>query len=179
MKNILRKSNFGFKNWITEMALLRSEPRKLNRSFGGLRASLLLALTAGWMGMAQAQDIVAGWDFQTTTSGGTAVLASPNTQTVFNANVGAGTLYLNGSEGSSTWASATELNAFTGTAINAANGLSTTTTLGAVAVVGGGALSLHARRTIVWSTTQSLQVARSLKFRKAARKRKERSPKEI
>lgn len=68
---------------------------------------------------------------------GTAVLASPNTQTVFNANVGSGTLYLNGSEGSSTWSSATELNAFTGTAINAANGLSTTTTLGAVAVVAG------------------------------------------
>ena len=33
------------------MALLRSEPCRLNRSFGGLRASLLLALTAGWMGM--------------------------------------------------------------------------------------------------------------------------------
>jgi hypothetical protein len=32
------------------MAFLRSESRKLNRSFGGLRASLLLALTAGWMG---------------------------------------------------------------------------------------------------------------------------------
>ena len=32
------------------MALLRSEPRKLNRSLGGLRASLLLALTVGWMG---------------------------------------------------------------------------------------------------------------------------------
>ena len=55
MKNILRNSNFGFKNRIMRIALLRSEPRKLNRSFGGLRASLLLALTAGWMGAAQAQ----------------------------------------------------------------------------------------------------------------------------
>ena len=51
MKNILRKSNFGFTKWCVGMALLRSEPRKFNRSFGGLRASLLLALTAGWMGM--------------------------------------------------------------------------------------------------------------------------------
>ena len=53
MKNILRHSNFGFKNRIMRMALLRSEPRRLNRSFGGLRASLLLALTAGWIGAAQ------------------------------------------------------------------------------------------------------------------------------
>ena len=58
MKNILRNANFGFKNRIMRMALLRSEPRKLNRSFGGLRASLLLALTAGWMGAAQAQQLV-------------------------------------------------------------------------------------------------------------------------
>ena len=58
MKNILRNSNFGFKNRIMRMALLRSEPRKLNRSFGGLRASLLLALTVGWMGAAQAAVLV-------------------------------------------------------------------------------------------------------------------------
>ena len=65
MKNILRKSNFRFKNRIMRMALLRSEPRKLNRSFGGLRASLLLALTAGWMGAAQvqAQTRILAWDF--------------------------------------------------------------------------------------------------------------------
>jgi hypothetical protein len=113
MKNILCNSNFGFTKWCVAL------------------------IAAGWMGAAQAQDLVAGWDFQTTTTGGTAVLASPNTQVVFNANVGSGALYLNGLEGSSSWASATELNAFTGTAINAANGLSTTTTSGAVAVLGG------------------------------------------
>ena len=55
MKNILRNSNFGFKNRIMRMALLRSEPRKLDRSFGGLRLSLALGLTVGWMGAAQAQ----------------------------------------------------------------------------------------------------------------------------
>ena len=87
---------------------------------------------------ANAQDIVAGWDFQTTTTGGTAVLASPSTPTVFNANVGNGTLYLNGTEGSSSWAAATELAGFAGTAINASNGLTTTTTSpAALAVLGG------------------------------------------
>ena len=55
MKNILRNSNFRFKNRIMRIALLRSEPRKLNRSFGGLHLSLALALTVGWIGAAQAQ----------------------------------------------------------------------------------------------------------------------------
>ena len=129
MKNILRHSNFGFTKWCVAL------------------------IAAGWVGAvsAQAQEIIAGWDFQTTTSGGTAVLASPNTQTLFSANVGTGTLYLNGSEGSSTWASATELNAFTGTAINAANGLSTTTTLGAVAVVGGTGNAANGKSISFWS----------------------------
>ena len=65
MKNILRNSNFGFKNRIMRMALLRSEPRKLNRSFGGLRASLLLALTVGWMGGVNEACAarLAAWDF--------------------------------------------------------------------------------------------------------------------
>jgi len=63
MKNILRKSSFGFKSRIMRIAFLRSEPLKLNRSFGGLRASLLLALTAGWIGAAQAQTTIVGWDF--------------------------------------------------------------------------------------------------------------------
>ena len=64
MKNILRNSNIGFTKWCVGMALLRSEPRKLNRSFGGLRASLLLALTVGWMGGAT------GWGQATISSDG-------------------------------------------------------------------------------------------------------------
>ena len=55
MKNTLRNSNFGFTKWCAGMALLRSEPRRRNRSFAGLRASLLLALTAGWMGAASSE----------------------------------------------------------------------------------------------------------------------------
>ena len=83
MKNILRKSNFGFKNRIMRMALLRSAPRKLNRSFGGLRASLLLALTAGWIGAAQAQTTIVGWDF----NGLSAYGASPLTPNSKDGNV--------------------------------------------------------------------------------------------
>ena len=116
MKNILRNSNFKF-----------------------IKCCVAL-VAAGWVGAvsAEAEEIIAGWDFQTTTSGGTAVVASPNTQTLFSANVGSGTLYLNGSEGSSTWASATELNGFVGTATNAVNGLSTVTTSpSALALLGG------------------------------------------
>ena len=117
MKNTLIKSNFGFTKWCIAL------------------------IVAGWMGMAsstKAQEIIAGWDFQTTTTGGTAVVASPNTQTIFSANVGSGTLYLNGSEGSSAWTSATELSAFGGTATNAVNGLSTVTTSpSALALLGG------------------------------------------
>jgi len=78
-------------------------------------------------------DLVAGWDFQTTANGGTAVVAAPNTPNLYVANFGTATMYLNGQEGSSNWvASATtavnELAAFSGTAVNAGPGFSTTTT---------------------------------------------------
>jgi len=61
------------------------------------------------------------------------VLASPATPKVYLANVGSGTLYLDGTQGSSDWFvpatgnTGTELNGFAGTAINASNGLSTVT----------------------------------------------------
>ncbi len=78
-------------------------------------------------------DLVAGWDFQTTTNGGTATAAAPNTPKQYTANFGSGGLFLDGQNGSSDWfvpatgSTATELNAFTGTAINAGTGFSTTT----------------------------------------------------
>ena len=78
-------------------------------------------------------DLVAGWDFQTTTNGGTATAAAPNTPKQYTANFGSGGLFLNGQNGSSDWfvpatgTTNTELNAFTGTAINAGAGFSTTT----------------------------------------------------
>ena len=84
MKNILRNSNFGFTKWCVGMALLRSEPRKLNRSFGGLRVSLLLALTVGWMGSSTgfSQSIV-GWEI----NGSTGYGASPLIPAVADSNV--------------------------------------------------------------------------------------------
>lgn len=76
-------------------------------------------------------DLVAGWDFQTTATGGTAVVAAPNTPNLYVANFGTATMFLNGEKGSSNWVasatSANELNAFGGTAVNAGPGFSTTT----------------------------------------------------
>ena len=91
--------------------------------------------------------LVAGWDFQTTTNGGTAVTVQDSAQAkLFTANFGSGALYLDGTNYSSNWsvsstsAVARELNAFNGTTQNAsANGFSTTTTSPAcLAFVGAG-----------------------------------------
>ena len=100
--------------------------------------SCLVVLTAAMLAvgsLAQVRaDLVAGWDFQTTTNGGTATAVSPNTPKQYTANFGSGGLFLNGQNGSSDWfvpatgSTATELNAFSGTALNAGAGFSTTTT---------------------------------------------------
>ena len=88
--------------------------------------------------------MVAQWDFQTTTNLGTAVAAAPATPKVFVANFGTGSLYLDGSNGSSTFfeptsgSTNTEINGFSGTALNATDSMSTTTTgMAALAVLGG------------------------------------------
>lgn len=49
------------------------------------------------------QTLVAGWDFQTTENGGTAIDFAPLTPDVIVANFGTGTLYLDGTNGSSKW----------------------------------------------------------------------------
>jgi hypothetical protein len=66
-------------------------------------------------------SLVAAWDFQTGTNGGT-VLTTP-AQKVFNSNFGSGTLFLNGSYGSSDFV----VNAVSGTALNADAGLGMST----------------------------------------------------
>ena len=84
--------------------------------------------------------MVAQWDFQTTTNGGTAGAAAPNSPLIYVSNFGAGTLYLNGTNGSSAWKQATsgnEISCFGGTAVNATGSMSTVTTLGALALVPG------------------------------------------
>ena len=98
----------------------------------GLRACLALLVLAFGANV-NAQTLIAGWDFQTTTNGGTAVLASPSTPTQYTANFGSGTMYLNGTNGSSTWvssatASLNQLTGFAGTTVNAGAGFATTTT---------------------------------------------------
>ncbi len=83
-----------------------------------------------------ALPLIAAWDFQTMVNGGTAVsgnTATPATPVVYIANFGSGTIYLDGSNGSSSWlvaASNTQLNAYSGTSLNASSvaGMSANTT---------------------------------------------------
>ena len=84
-----------------------------------------LCFLASWVALTgspvMAQVLVAGWDFQTTTTGGTAVASSPNTPKIYSANFGSGSLYLDGSNGSSDWvvsSSGTELSGATGSTGN-------------------------------------------------------------
>ncbi len=94
--------------------------------------------------------LIAGWDFQTTTNGGTAVAAAPNCPTVLTANFGSGNLYLNGTNGSSSWIAATtgnELFGSTGSNLNTSGtSLSTTTTTPAcLSPIGGTSLSANGK----------------------------------
>lgn len=76
-------------------------------------------------------DLIAAWDFQTIATGGTSITNAPNTPRVINANFGSGTIYLDGSNGSSSWVTNTtgnELTAFGGSTVNTSNGLSSVTT---------------------------------------------------
>ena len=99
-----------------------------------------------------ASGLIAGWDFQTTTSGGTAVAAAPSCPTTLEANFGLGTLYLNGSNGSSTWITATsgnELSAFGGSTVNAGVGFSSTTSgVGSLAMIGGTGFSANGKKLV-------------------------------
>lgn len=85
-------------------------------------------------------DLVAGWDFQTTTNGGTALAAAPNTPKQITANFGSGGLFLDGQNGSSDWfvpatgSTNTELNAFGGTSENTAGTDFSTVTSGPAAL---------------------------------------------
>lgn len=95
--------------------------------------------------------VIAAWDFQTTTNGGTAAVMAPSsgiantTPKVYAANFGSGTLYLDGSNYSSnfslpaTGSSGAEINAFAGTTVNAdaAIGMSTATSGAAALAVAG------------------------------------------
>ncbi|MDR3651445.1 MAG: chitobiase/beta-hexosaminidase C-terminal domain-containing protein [Paludibacter sp.] len=82
------------------------------------------------------QTLIAGWDFQTTGNGGTAITAT-SCPSVFVSNFGAGTMHLDGTNGSSTWNS-NEIVGTGGTAVNAGVGFSTTITTPACLSLTGG-----------------------------------------
>ena len=88
-----------------------------------------------------APSLIAGWDFETTTNGGTAA-ASNNAPRVYVANFGSGTLHLDGTNGASSW-NTNQVSGFGGTTLNAAPGFSTNTggpsALGLVASTGNAA----------------------------------------
>lgn len=90
-----------------------------------------LVLLGTFIGAASADVMIAGWDFQTTANGGTAASVAPNSPLVYTANFGTGTLFLNGTNGSSAWTSLSsnpQVTSFTGSTVNTAgNGFSTTT----------------------------------------------------
>ncbi|MFM8718271.1 MAG: beta strand repeat-containing protein, partial [Chthoniobacterales bacterium] len=78
----------------------------------------------------EAPALIAGWDFETTTNGGTAA-ASNNAPRVYAANFGSGTLHLDGTNGASSWIAlpttggSNQVTAFSGTSLNAGPGFST------------------------------------------------------
>ena len=111
-----------------------------------IKASLFAAGLCSVLASTVSAGMIAQWDFQTTTNGGTAIAAAPATQKLFVANFGTGSLYLDGSNGSSnffepaTGTTSTEINGFGGTTLNATGSMSTVTTgIAALAVVGGAA----------------------------------------
>jgi len=113
------------------------------------KALIAIVATVMMATASHAQVLVAGWDFQTTTTGGTATAAAPATPKIYTANFGAGRLYFDGSNGSSNWfvpasgSTNTELNSFSGSNVNtlASDGtlLSTLTSGTAALAVAGGA----------------------------------------
>lgn len=93
--------------------------------------------------------LIAGWDFQTTTTGGTAAAAQPNSPRVYNANFGYGTIYLDGSNGSSAWLTSNQLGGFGGTAVNAGDGFATATTgPSALALIAGSGNSANGNSAV-------------------------------
>lgn len=115
-----------------------------------LTAIGVIALAAS----SHAAVLVAGWDFQTTTNGGTATVAAPSTPTSYVANFGTGTLFLNGTNGSSTFITTTgtnQLNSATGTAVNAGTGFSTTTSGAAAMLLTNASASSILNKTFVFS----------------------------
>ena len=95
-----------------------------------------------------APTLIAGWDFQTTTNGGTAA-ATNNAPLLYQGNFGSGSLHLDGTHGSSTWIISTnsttnQVTGFAGTTTNAAPGFATSTgSPAALGLLGGASTSAN------------------------------------
>ncbi len=115
-----------------------------------IKASLFAASLCSVLASTVSAGMIAQWDFQTTTNGGTALAGAPLTPKLLVANFGTGSLYLNGTNGSSdffepaTGTTNTEINAFGGTTLNATGSMSTVTTSPAALAIVGGAASVPA-----------------------------------
>jgi hypothetical protein len=115
-----------------------------------IKSSLFAFGLASIVASVASADMIAQWDFQTTTNGGTAIAASPSTPKLFVANFGTGSLYLDGTNGSSNFyappsgSTNTEINAFGGTTLNATGSMSTVTSGPAALAIVGGAASVPA-----------------------------------
>jgi hypothetical protein len=97
----------------------------------GTGTAILVITVSSSGGGGGTSSLIAGWDFQTTTTGGTIITESPDSPLSYAANFGTGTIYLDGSNGSSSWTSLVsnpEVTGFGGTAVNAGTGFSTATT---------------------------------------------------
>lgn len=82
----------------------------MKKTYNFKRAIMSFLFIFTMIGLTQAQSVIANWNFND-------LVAAPNTSTVITADVGTGTLYLDGTHGSSTWSTATpnpQLTAFTG-----------------------------------------------------------------
>ncbi len=111
---------------------------------------------------ATAQTLLAGYDFQTTTSGGTAAAAAPGSPLVYysgfglqTGSTGGAAIYLDGTNGSSAFTSLAtnpQVTAFNGTAVNAGTGFSTTTS-GASALAVANSSAVGNRIVFTLSTT--------------------------
>ncbi|MCE9619141.1 MAG: hypothetical protein K8R92_04460 [Planctomycetes bacterium] len=126
-----------------------------------MKSSLIAVGLCSIVASTASAAVVAAWDFQTTSNGGTAIAASPTCPKAFIANFGSGNLYLDGTNGSSnffqpaTGSTNTEINAFGGTALNASGGMSTVTTSPAALAVVGGASTAANGKSMVFKFSMS------------------------
>ena len=124
-----------------------------------IKSSLLAACAVFSLGALPAgAALIAAFDFQTTTTGGTAAVASAvgtPSPLVYSANIGTATLYLNGTNGASTFTTGVtnpQVTSFGGSAINTSGGLSTTTS-GAASLTIANSSSNSSRLVFVFSMT--------------------------